>query len=84
MRSSDGGSAFPREDYQTDRARGQSGMSLRQWYAGHALAGYLAASAHPNQNSIPTPEEAAEQAYKYADAMLAARAPEPGEEGEDG
>lgn len=69
MESKDGGPAFPREDYQTDNAGGQSGMSLRDWFAGQALAGrnLMASSTHS------TPEDGARRAYEYADAMLAAR-----------
>lgn len=77
----DGGPAFPGfgEIFTTDAAgqtgpqslwgmHGGSGMSLRDWFAGQALAGWLADGATPN------PEDAAGRAYGYADAMLGARA----------
>lgn len=74
----DGGSAFPREDYQLDgRKLGQSGMSLRDYFAGQALAGALA-----NQmllmtidanSSESTRVAVAVYAYATADAMLKAR-----------
>lgn len=60
-----GGAAFPREDYQTDDAPGQKGMTLRDWFAGQ----WVAAGHHANI----TPRDAAEQAYEFADAMLEAR-----------
>lgn len=58
---SDGGQAFP--TYST--LSPLQGMSLRDWFAGQAIAG-LASHYEP-------PELAAEIAFKVADAMLAAR-----------
>ena len=49
-------------------------MSLRDWFAGKALTGYLSADANPSQHCITTPKNAAKAAYEYADAMLAERA----------
>ena len=49
-----------------------TGMTLRDYFAGQALAGVLA-----NQESTSldgTPEEFAADAYSFADAMLAERA----------
>ena len=63
--------AFPREDYQADDAPGQRGMSLRDWFAGQALSGWLASfgpGAHPTDES-----ELAAYAFVITDAMLAAR-----------
>lgn len=45
-------------------------MTLRDWFAGQALAGYCAAPDFMD----PTLEKLAEAAYKTADAMLAERA----------
>lgn len=57
----DGGPAFP--------ATGTVGMSLRDWFAGQALAGMLADS------NLDHPSEVyAERVYLLADAMLAERA----------
>jgi len=43
-------------------------LSLRDWFAGQALAGFLA-----NTESSGTFRDMADDAYKFADAMLAAR-----------
>ena len=58
----DGGPAFPRE-YVTN---GVPGMSLRDWFAGQAMAAFIASS-EMNGN------DTAETAYAFADAMIAAR-----------
>ena len=62
----DGGSAFPTHDY-------QEGMSLRDYFAGQALA---YAVANPNFELISF-EESATGAYMMADAMLEARTLKP-------
>lgn len=43
-----------------------SGMSLRDWFAGMALSGYMA-------NTTTYLPEAAQESYRIADEMLAAR-----------
>ena len=69
----DGGPAFPRDG---GEAVGTDGMSLRDWFAGQALAGTLA-SLVPNESwpaGQPDPFDAlAASAYRQADAMLKAR-----------
>ena len=70
-KQNDGGPAFPHmmADGHRDYA---SGMSLRDWFAGQALAGLLA--------QTPTAESAAmfaRESYVCADAMLAAREAKP-------
>jgi hypothetical protein len=63
----DGGPAFPRHAYD-----GHDGMTLRDWFAGQAMAGlvsYVVEGA--------TFENVAEDAYKAADAMLKAREVKP-------
>ncbi len=73
----DGGPAFPWED--TKDAPGQpppsSGMTLRDYFAGQALQGYLAGR-NNNQSENPSNFQALKASidcYGYADAMLAAR-----------
>ena len=82
----DGGPAFPcRSEYKptTDPAEatgvvmveehpvGLPGMTLRDWFAGQALAGLLAHS--DNDETEATSDTASRWAYEYADAMLAER-----------
>ena len=50
---------------------GAYGMSLRDWFAGQALAAYLAGRNRDSRDTA-TPNTAA-SCYAYADAMLAAR-----------
>ena len=72
----DGGPAFP-VSYGPDGAAGFSGgMTLRDWFAGQALAGVLANPAEGSWGTNEAPN-AATNAYQMADAMLARRAKEP-------
>ena len=64
----DGGPAFPRSDYDNSNA----GMTLRDWFAGQALAG-LAANCTDAGLSTWLPDSIAARAYQHADALLAAR-----------
>ena len=67
----DGGAAFPRMT-ERDGKRifvGHDGMTLRDWYAGQALAGL---SANPEFAST-SDCKCAEWSYRQADAMLAER-----------
>jgi hypothetical protein len=65
----DGGPAFPQAEYPH---MGQSGMTLRDYFAAKALMGLLAS----RNGSSPRfhPKDDAEYVYAVADAMLAARA----------
>jgi hypothetical protein len=78
----DGGPAFPRPASEwiengtlregNDALPEQDGMMLRDWFAGHALAGHLAWS--PTDCSEQGKAvDAAAFAYKVADAMIAER-----------
>ncbi len=90
----DGGQAFPAVEYSENwseylgryetKAEATPGMTLRDWFAGKALAGFCAA---PDERAIRggSPEEVeaqrrawaladAQAAYRLADAMIAARA----------
>ena len=76
----DGGAAFPRDDFH----RGIPGMSLRDWFAGQALANpsictgkadnwELTAWFGPHKIGIKRAEIIAKQAGEYATAMIADR-----------
>ena len=67
----DGGSAFPFQcQGPTTAPEIYYGMSLRDWFAGQALAGILAADSSTQSIGFV---EAADLALGYADAMLKAR-----------
>ena len=69
----DGGQAFPKSgNYDEDQlnefdSKDQDGMTLRDWFAGQALAGIIAL------DSDADPYGCARDAYLYADGMLRAR-----------
>lgn len=63
----DGGPAFP-QGHMDGPHVDPSGISVRDYFAGQALAGYLSDS---NLNEMY--ESLAERCYKMADAMIAAR-----------
>jgi hypothetical protein len=76
----DGGPAFPVLDYNPIREQLEcfsSGMTLRDWFAGQALSGYSVI--FPESGEI-VPRSAAEWCYRMADAMIAERKREVGEE----
>jgi hypothetical protein len=64
-----GGPAFPTPDPSDNW-----GMTLRDWFAGQALAGWLASFA--GMSVSMKPENMALEAYQFADAMLAERVKE--------
>ena len=64
--TNDGGPAFARPG--SEASYSQEGMSLRDWFAGQALAGLMA---HPTAEF--TAKGGAAIAYEFADAMLRAR-----------
>ena len=65
-----GGPAFPLSEATVFDRIENKGMTLRDWFAGQALA--IVYSRFP-QGSDPKPEDLALQAYFIADAMLAER-----------
>jgi hypothetical protein len=69
----DGGPAYPCESYVVKNGKqvteAAQGMTLRDYFAGQALAGMLS-EGRSNSNAI---EWMPEKAYDLADAMLAAR-----------
>jgi len=67
----DGGMAFPTLFPEEHYGTGYRGMTLRDWFAGQALAGLLA---NPREDySGTTREDKAVESYRQSDAMLAAR-----------
>lgn len=66
----DGGPAFPL--FLPDKPKGGFvfGMSLRDYFAGQALVGYML---NGTPNGLANEALCAEWAYKFADAMLRAR-----------
>jgi len=72
-----GGPAFPntKDSQSWDCHNPPTGMSLRDWFAGQALAGWLASYSENAQHPAELDQHGknAEQAYMIADAMLAAR-----------
>ena len=76
-KKNDGGAAFPTLDFDVHSETGQvahfskGGMSLRDWFAGQALATYEGFT--KNQNGWQDPQYTAECCYELADAMLAER-----------
>ena len=68
----DGGDAFPRAA--TSYNGSQQGMSLRDYFAGQAL-GFIIQQ--PMAVNNITYDSSARDAYRYADAMIAARKEKP-------
>lgn len=73
MLHANGGRVFPNAIPTQNGTIYAPGMSLRDWFAGQALAGLLAD--HTLDLGFG---EYAEKSYRMANAMLAARAKEPG------
>ncbi len=71
MADKDGGPAFPCEGGPEKRLYPSSGMSLRDYFAGQALAGMNARDSYDHGQK--TPSDRAAVAYTDADAMLTER-----------
>lgn len=66
----DGGAAFPQISELGDIAVLSPGMTLRDWFAGQALSGWLASFGTGEAVNV---QNSAEFCYEIADAMLSAR-----------
>ena len=96
MKPNEVGSAFPHpevarvQDGRCVVANADTGMTLRDWFAGQALAGICASIDHGDldgyyrhkagsrgDSNIPYPSSIAEHAHAIADAMLKAREAKP-------
>jgi hypothetical protein len=79
----DGGPAFPcPDDYNQDGdpvygPKNLHGMTLRDWFAGQALDGYLASWSDESDGNFFEPNHVAKSMYAFADAMLEAREVKP-------
>lgn len=83
MKIEDGGPAFPLEQGTQDHYQREPGMSLRDYFAGQAIVGFMAnpdllasVSGEMLKAGLETtemPRVIAEQVYQLADAMLKAR-----------
>jgi hypothetical protein len=71
----DGGPAFPLQDWDEciHSRRTETGMTLRDWFAGQALAGFAANPRMIDSRSPATLEIVSEWSFEAADAMLKAR-----------
>ena len=71
----DGGPAFAPygAPHPTDPSKAIYGMSLRDYFAAQFLCGQLAFSPRDSFEKIHMPDDVAERAYLFADAMLRAR-----------
>lgn len=71
-----GGPAFPLDNPRMledgDLFKQFPGMSLRDWFAGQALAGWLASYAGADPDMTPDPTSTAALCYRIADAMIKA------------
>lgn len=71
-KNENGGPAFPfdeKNSYDGSHYHSHEGMSLRDWFAGQALAGFVVRQSAAFSDA----ETGAKFAYRYADAMMAER-----------
>lgn len=70
MEKNDGGPAFPTLAVVGDMAQSEGGLTLRDYFAGKYLEGFMAST---DDDTTITANKLAFLAYKMADAMLEAR-----------
>ena len=70
--SKNGGPAFPGE-YDGLQRLGSTGMSLRDWFAGQALAGLCSAQDKEGNWTGDSTVDVQDEAYRIADKMLERR-----------
>ena len=68
-----GGAAFPLIVERGAESQVWEGISIRDYFAGQALAGSLSASNLTDYANKEQAERFAEEAYRFADSMLAER-----------
>lgn len=74
----DGGPAFPVQSiYSEDHGTNFRGMTLRDYFAGQALANVDVRIPMSDDDDTPSPRAIANYMYAMADAMLAAREAKP-------
>ena len=68
MKKNDGGPAFAHSGFDSEDscAYPQTGMTLRDWFAGHAMHAII-------MDGRDSPADVASRAYRFADAMLEKR-----------
>ncbi len=71
--TNDGGPAFPTVARDGNWQPHHDGLSLRDYFAGQALAGAVGFSPSDPFRRYHQPEDVAAACYRFADAMLAAR-----------
>lgn len=70
----DGGAAFPRPGFADNETESQEGMTLRDYFAGQALAGMMEQGFIPSMAADARRKwDYAKAAYLVADAMIKAR-----------
>ena len=73
MTNTTGGAAFPQSTTIGSVSETVGGMTLRDWFAGQALAGLLVGYITQYGAPMNTHDEVFSLAYKAADAMIQAR-----------
>lgn len=83
--SKSGGPAFPLENPRHlengELYKQFTGMTMRQWYAGQALAGIIAFAGTVNGSINKMPRDVVPLVFHYADEMIAFEAKEGGDNG---